>query len=113
MLTKLRNKLFSKQSNHSQEVKKMVELSLSEHEDPILVSVEDRVSGAEFLESVINEMGEDSETADRLRDNIGYIKDGTMKLVVNNMPVPLGVKAITEASVIGFQGKGKNGALFN
>ncbi len=87
----------------------MVELSLSEHEDPILVTVEDRVSGAEFLESVIEQVGSDSETADRLRDNISSIKDGSMKLVVNNMPIPLGVKAITEASVIGFQGKGKNG----
>lgn len=85
----------------------MVELSLSEHEDPILVKVDDRVSGAEFLETTISQV--DEETADRLRDNIASIKDGSMKLVVNNMPVPLGVKAITETSVIGFQGKGKNG----
>lgn len=89
----------------------MVELSLSEHEDPIVVKVDDRVSGSEFLTSVITELenSEDTETAQRVRDNISSIKDGSMKLVVNNMPVPLGVKAITEASVIGFQGKGKNG----
>lgn len=89
----------------------MVELSLSEHEDPIAVEVKDRVSGSEFLNTVIDSLNEseDTETAQRLADNIDSIKAGTMKLVVNNMPVPLGVKAITESSVIGFQGKGKNG----
>ena len=87
----------------------MVEISLSEHEDPITVEVKDRVSGAELLTQVIEQLGSESEQAERLADYREGIKGGTMKMIVNNMPVPLGVKAITEASVIGFQGKGKNG----
>lgn len=89
----------------------MVELYLSEHENKIIVSVTDQMTGLDFLVKAIDQLEEAGDIrSNKLKTMLEEVKNNDgRQFLVNYATVPLGVPAVMESSVVSFQGKGSNG----
>ena len=91
---------------------KMVELFLSEHENKIDVVIDATMTGADFLQTAIDQLEEAGDVrATKLSTMFREVRENDgRQFLVNYAQVPLGVPAVTPDAKVSFQGKGGNGA---
>lgn len=97
--------------NRKSEIK-VVELYLSEHENKIVVVIDESMTGSDFLTKAVDQLEEAGDIrSNKLATMFAEVKANEgRQFLVNYAQVPLGVPAVLPTSIVSFQGKGKNGS---